>query len=52
MISVTDRNYKTTANVLNSKLDKFYDRLCSNKLKLNVSKTKFMIIGSRYNCVK
>ena len=40
-------------NKINSELDNIFDWLCSNKLSLNVSKTKFACVHTKHkqNCV-
>lgn len=52
LISVSGKNFEYVANTLNEELDILYDWLCSNKLKLNSEKTKYMALGSKANCMK
>lgn len=50
LISISGNDYNDCVNRLNEDLILFYDWLCDNKLKLNVNKTKCMVIGSKTNC--
>lgn len=52
LICMSGRPSENIADLLNSELSILYDWLCQNKLKLNVSKTKCMVLGSTRNCQK
>lgn len=52
LISVSDTNFERIIVTLNNELKILYDWLCQNKLKLNNTKTKCMVIGSKVNCQK
>lgn len=52
LISVSGHDLKEIVQTLNVELDILYDWLCVNKLKLNSTKTKCMLIGSKHNCQK
>lgn len=47
IIYVSGENVDELIRVLNEELHKFYSWLCVNKLKLNESKTKYMIVSYR-----
>lgn len=52
LISVAGKNYNQLVHRLNSELCILYNWLCVNKLKLNVGKTKCMVLGTKKNCKK
>ena len=51
-ISISAGSVEKLETHLNFELDKIYRWLVANRLTLNVSKTEYMIIGSRYNLGK
>lgn len=52
LISVSGKDFEQVTMSMNNELKMLYDWLCQNKLKLNNSKTKCMVIGSKANCRK
>lgn len=52
LICVAGKDFRVIVDILNDELRILYDWLCQNKLKLNTSKTKCMVIGSKANCRK
>ncbi len=50
LISISGDNYEQLVDDLNSELLIFNEWLCVNKLSLNNSKTKCMVLGSKANC--
>lgn len=52
LICVAGKDFREIVDTLNDELRTLYDWLCQNKLKLNTSKTKCMVIGSKANCRK
>lgn len=46
-VALADADVERAVNKMNDELDNLYDWLCVNKLKLNVAKTKYMIIGNK-----
>lgn len=44
LISVSANDFNCVVDVLNNVLENVYNWLC-NKLKLNIDKTKYMIVG-------
>ena len=51
-ITASSESVEELEALLNSDLDNIYQWLVANKLTLNVSKTEYMIIGSRHNLSK
>ena len=49
---LTNSQFDKLETQLNIQLDKIYRWLVANRLTLNVSKTEYMIIGSRHNLGK
>ena len=52
LICIGGKDFREIVGSLNDELQTLYDWLCQNKLKLNTSKTKCMVIGSKTNCRK
>ena len=52
VICVAGNNFGEVTHIMNEELDILYDWLCKNKLKLNTSKTKSMVMGTKSNCKK
>ena len=48
-VSTATESVEKLETLLNFKLDNIYRWLVANRLTLNVSKTEYMIIGSRHN---
>lgn len=46
-VAVPHRNAEWAIATMNNELSNVYDWLCGNKLKLNIMKTKYMIIGNK-----
>lgn len=46
LVCVTGNNLKEMTDTFNIELEIMYDCLCPNNLKLNTSKTKFVVLGS------
>ena len=46
-LTATDRNLDALLHLINSELPAIYDWLCSNKLTLNLSKTKYVVFQPR-----
>lgn len=49
LIYICGKNLNELTNKLNSDLNKLFQWLCINKLKLNIDKTKTMILGKKVN---
>lgn len=47
-IAISESNALKIVNILNSELNIVFEWLCVNRLKLNINKTKCIIINSRY----
>lgn len=52
LISVAGKDYNQLVYILNNELRILYNWLCVNKLKLNVGKTKSMVLGTKKNCMQ
>lgn len=50
LVSVSGKNFHQLFNTINSELSILHNWLCVNRLKLNSSKTKYMVFGSKHNC--
>lgn len=49
-MSVSGKNFEQLVETINSELNILSTWLCLNKLKLNVSKTKYMVFGKKQDC--
>lgn len=52
IVCVSGNNFENVVDVMNEELGLLYTWLCGNRLKLNASKTKCLVVGSKTNCKK
>lgn len=50
VLSLGEKNYDNIVSIMNTELEMLRHYLRQNTIKLNASKTKSMVLGSRVNC--